>query len=285
METGFKNDISRKNTSDVPRLFTECERQQVLDWLLEDLRADERVAGIVIAGSGSVGFRDRFSDIDLCVAVFNEDEKEAVFTDWKKRLEEKFSILHMCETSNSVVHSGFILLSGFLGVDMFFTSIDKLHARRESWAVAWDRTSKMVEIMQRTWENRKRTDPRRFYQERLDYVWHFIISCAVAVRRGWYWEAVETIGIIRSQAVELAFLCMDMEPKQHHKLDQLPPEFLSRLEGALVKSVGAGEIIRALNCAVDCFFESARALDVKFGMAPAVKLEKDIHEVLQLVEK
>jgi hypothetical protein len=276
--------ISNLNAATTTRFFTPDERQHTLDWLLADLHADERVAGVVIAGSGAFGFRDKLSDIDICVVVLCEDNRVAVYEDWRERVRESFSILHLCETSNPIVRSAFLLLAGFLGVDAFFVSLDNLHARRARWRVAWDRTEKVNEIMLRTWENRKRPDVSDQYVERLDYVWHRIIPCVVAVKRGWLLEALDHLATLRTQATDLAFLSEGVEERHHRQMGQLPAAFLSRLEKSLPRSLDPEEILRALRITMDCFFEPARLLDERLGLESARELEKIMREYLNLVQ-
>ena len=66
-------------------LYTPEERQQVLDTLLNVLKGDGRIAGVLVVGSGAVGFKDDYSDIDLSVVMTSEEDVESVFHDWDFR--------------------------------------------------------------------------------------------------------------------------------------------------------------------------------------------------------
>jgi predicted nucleotidyltransferase len=60
-------------------LFTPQERQQVLNRLLAALQTDPRIVGVLIVGSGTAGFQDDYSDIDLSVVVESEGDVLSVF--------------------------------------------------------------------------------------------------------------------------------------------------------------------------------------------------------------
>ncbi len=62
-------------------------RQATLDKVLAALEADERIIGVLVVGSGAVGFDDDLSDIDLCI-VAADDDAESVFRDRRHRFED-----------------------------------------------------------------------------------------------------------------------------------------------------------------------------------------------------
>lgn len=67
----------------VKDLFSPKDREHVLITVLDKLKSDERLAGVIVVGSGAIGFEDVFSDIDLCVVVEKGENLMAVFADIK----------------------------------------------------------------------------------------------------------------------------------------------------------------------------------------------------------
>ena len=53
-------------------MYTERDRQQLLDTLRGVAERAEGIQGMVLVGSGAYGFRDRYSDLDVVVVVVDE---------------------------------------------------------------------------------------------------------------------------------------------------------------------------------------------------------------------
>jgi predicted nucleotidyltransferase len=73
--------------------FSPEEREEILNRILDALRADERIAGALIVGSGAVGFDDDYSDIDLSVVVAEEDNVHPVFCKYREIFEKLLPII------------------------------------------------------------------------------------------------------------------------------------------------------------------------------------------------
>ena len=52
-------------------MFSVDERERVLNCLVDNLSVLEEITGLIIVGSGALGFRDKYSDIDIAL-VYNE---------------------------------------------------------------------------------------------------------------------------------------------------------------------------------------------------------------------
>lgn len=81
--------------------YTPKERQRTLDCLLDALRADNRLAGVLVAGSGAVGFTDDYSDIDLAVVVKQSEDVKLVFDDWGTTIANLFDVLICAPTQRA----------------------------------------------------------------------------------------------------------------------------------------------------------------------------------------
>jgi hypothetical protein len=63
-------------------VFAPEEREQLRDTLISAARADERVTGAALTGSGSLGAEDRWSDVDLALGIAAGADIAAVIADW-----------------------------------------------------------------------------------------------------------------------------------------------------------------------------------------------------------
>ncbi len=112
-------------------LFSPAERQGTLNRILTALQGDDRIAGVLIVGSGAIGFDDIYSDIDLSVVVAEENNVLPVFREWRTWIKELLPVIHCFETdfgSNNYLY-GF-LLDNFLELDIGFLCLTNLVAKR-----------------------------------------------------------------------------------------------------------------------------------------------------------
>lgn len=264
------------------RLFTPEERQQTLDQMLTALQTDDRIAGVLVVGTGAVGFADRYSDIDLAVVVHTAADAPPVYDYWRAEFKTRLPVRHDFEAPRgpNIFLFG-LLLDHFLEIDASFQCLDNLVARRARWCIAFDRSNRIAEIMQTSWDTREEPDRQEQYLRWLKSIWYYITHVTIHAQRGHLWRAVLDLEDLRHRTVILAGLRHDLETRHYREAHRLPPDFLDALQGTLVTSLDEADIIRALRAAIDCFFHEARALDALFGLNEAPPLETAMWEYLE----
>ena len=241
-------------------LFTHGERQRVLDTLLDALKDDGRIAGALVVGSGAVGFKDDFSDVDLAVVIASEADVEPVFRDWDGKIRALFPVVTRFETHygpNAFLY-GF-LLENFLELDIGFVCLNNLVARRPHWQIAFDRSGKIQSIMEASLVNKFEPKAPDYYQHYLNSVWHYIMHSAICVRRKQSWRAVYYLGMVRQQTLELAGLRLGLETKNFRQVDQLPSDILLPLQQSFPSELNPEKIMHAIQTASQCFFNEVAA--------------------------
>lgn len=241
-------------------LYSPEERQQVLDTLLDALRDDGRIAGVLVVGSGAVGFKDDHSDIDLSVVMTAEEDVEPVFRDWDGRIQALFPVVTRFETHYGP-HSylyGF-LLDNFLELDIGFVCLNNLVAKRPSWQIAFDRSGQIQAIMESSPPPNPAAAAPEQLQQTLQAVWHYIMHSAICLRRAQDWRAIYYLELVRQHTIELAGLRLGLETKNYRQVDQLSADFLLTLQRTLPSDFSRGKIMRALQTAVHCFFNETAA--------------------------
>ena len=258
-------------------------RQSMLDQVLAALQADERIIGVIIVGSGAVGFDDDYSDIDLCI-VCPDDQTLSIYQDWRERFETLLPVIGCSPVTygpNSHLYA--LLLDGFLELDAGFISLGSLAAKRERWKVVFDRSGEIGEIMARTWESRLPTDLGHEYLRRVEGIWHHVLHVGSALQRGQPWKALHYLETIRNRTMELAGLRLGLEMGHFRDADRLPEKLLVELRETMPTQIEDSEIIRALGCAIDCFFREARAYDEMLGLNYCKTLEPSMRVFLGLI--
>ena len=67
-------------------VYSAEERRSVLDLIIDQAKADERIDGCILVGSGSYGFADQYSDIDICMVTGNKIDIPDLSNDWKEKV-------------------------------------------------------------------------------------------------------------------------------------------------------------------------------------------------------
>lgn len=276
---------SRQPTTDNALLFSAEDRQQVLDAMVALLRADARVAGAILVGSGAYGFRDRFSDIDLCVVVTDAEDVFPAFREFGAAIARQLPILQQRESprgNNSYLH--IVLLENYLECDIGFVALDNLRATRKHWQVIYDHSAQLEPLMAASWaETAAPASVRERYQPLLHDSWYYIIHAAVAVRRHEPWRALTMLEDIRRHTIDLRGIRDGYETKMGREVDVLPASFLNRLTASLPTSLDGQEILRALGVAVELFYNEVRELEQLHGGDHATVLQERMTAFVELI--
>ena len=261
--------MSTPSASEAGVFFTPQQRQAALDSLLAAFEADSRIAGVIVVGSGSVGFADEYSDIDLDVVMHAADDVAPVVVEWTARIREMFDVWGQfgVDYAPDSFLRGF-LLANYLELDIGFVYLGNLAAGKWRWRVAFDRSGQIEDIQQRTWAAHQGPDVRAEYEHALGIIWHNVLHVAVAVRRGQVWRAMHDLDTVRQMAIAMAGLRHDLNVKRARYADELPAEFRAALERSLPGSATPEAIMGALQAATECFFSEARGVAQTRGVAP-----------------
>jgi len=268
-------------------LFSEEYRKEILDSLAESFKNDSRIIGAVLFGSGATGFKDKYSDIDISFVVSDENDVETVYMDWESKNKSLFSkIHHFIFTYNQNSRVYLFLLEGFLELDMGFVNLSFLSAETLEWEVIFDRTNQIENLLQKSWLNNQSPDVKDFYFLRLDQIWYSITHVIICLNRNNPWRALLHLQRIHYQTLELASLRLGpgQNVKDFKEIDQLPEDFLDKLQNSLVKDPSPIKIKKALKSAIDCFFDEAQRLDKMLNLNASNNLRIKMEEYISLTE-
>ena len=242
-------------------MFTHSERQGILQQLVQSLKDDNRIVGIVLVGSTAVGFADEYSDIDLIAVVDSQQSTERTFREWVSRLDSDLAPIHRFVASFDEHNflAGF-LLPGCLEIDFGVVNFDALIAKRGRWKVVYDTTGRIEEKLRSSWDKRPQENIHEAGRE-LASVWHYVIQTVISVQRKQLWRALHNLEEVRNRGLHLAGLRRGLVVSHFREIDQLPSEIKREFEQTLVHSVTAEEILRALRWATECFFRELQAIE------------------------
>ena len=261
-------------------MYSEVERQNTLDKLVSVCKSIADVDGLILVGSGACGFTDKWSDIDLSVAVCEEERTRAVWDKLNENILSMFDTLRVSYhqySSDSFLSA--IFLNNFLEIDIGVISVGKLSAKRKEWHVLYDRTGIVSEKMNDTWENRKMPDCNAAVENSLRSIWYHIKNGAFALKRERLYRAAKEIEAIRNEIVEIKALQGNKIAKHFRDVDDMDCPFLERLAGTFPKEVTIDGLTKAFVNSFVLYFDVAK--DSNYNHEKIIKYELRLRELLR----
>jgi hypothetical protein len=202
-----------------------------LDNAVKQLQTDERLRGIAVAGSWNTREMDRFSDLDLIIAVA-DDSFDAVMHE-RPQLAQRLGTYLAGFTGEHVGDARvFICLYGspLLHVDLKFVRLSDFHVRVEDPSIVWQREAELTEAL-------KRADahwPPANLQWIEDRFWIWVHYAACKIGRGELFEAIDFFAFLRTTVLgPLALTAHGQLPRGVRKLETHAPELLEQFFATL----------------------------------------------------
>ena len=205
--------------------------RRFLDSAVARLKADERLLGVAVAGSWNTGEMDRFSDLDLVIAV-TDDAFDAVMLERPSIARGLGDLLSGFTGEHVGEPRVFICLYGppLLHVDLKFVRISDFHDRVEDPEVVWERSGALTGMLSRS---RAHWPPANL-QWIEDRFWTWIHYGACKVGRGELFEAIDFVAFLRTTVLgPLALTARGHLPRGVRKLESNVPELIEQFVGTL----------------------------------------------------
>jgi hypothetical protein len=217
-------------------MFTAEDRGSVQARLLARAEADGAIAGAAFTGSLATGGGDRWSDIDLVLAV--RGELTPVVNQWTRWLYREFGALHHWDLPAGPRIVRVFLLPGWLEVDLTFAPEDQFGPRGPQWRTIFGQPQPL--------EPFPPADPGHL----AGLAWHHALHARICIERGRWWQAEYWISATRDHVITLACLRLGYPAYYAKGAHQLPGDLTAPLEATLVGSLSEAELRRALAAAI-----------------------------------
>ena len=211
-------------------MYTPEERDEVAQRLIDLLGADARVERVELCGSGTTGYTDRWSDVDLFVTVADGVDQLELADSWIPRLYEALPVVHHFAVAFGEHHVRGLLLVNLLEVDLGFQPAVDVEGE-------W---------------------PEPDAESEAGFGWHDVLHAGAAIARGRPWRAQYYIGLLRWRTLTLATDRLGLDFSEYKGVDDLPAELLAPLEDALPRSLERPELHRAATAATQAFLRELR---------------------------
>ena len=237
-------------------MFSIEERGRVRERTLELASSDVRIVAGAEVGSLALGEGDRWSDLDLTFAVADHVSIFDVLLDWTRTLITEFDAVHLFDLPSGASIYRVFFLPGCLQVDLSFTPAAQFGAVGPKFKLLFGSSVSKPHV-----------SPPSPY-ELFGYGVHHALRARFCIERGRYWQAEYWISGVRDYALSLACQRRGLPARYGRGYDDLPSDVHASFEGALVKSIAADELLRALGVAIDALLREAE--DVR-GLAAKVE--------------
>jgi hypothetical protein len=244
-------------------MFTPDDRSRISACVLERARADHRVVGAAVTGSATQDGQDRWSDIDLFLGIADDADRNEVLADWSGWLHRDLGAIHHFDVrAGSTIYRVF-LLPGALELDLAFAPAAEFSARGSQFRLIFGSPAD------------PQNAPAPDVEDLIGRGWHHVLHARASIERGRPWQAEYWISALRDHTLAVACIRFGERTDFAKGVHHLPPEVTASLDDALVRSLDANELRRALQVAVDGFLRELRAVRPEL----AAQLEAALLEV------
>ncbi|MEV5967993.1 hypothetical protein AB0L70_39875 [Kribbella sp. NPDC051952] len=221
--------------------------RQLAEAVVAAAAADPRLLAVVAGGSIATGTSDEYSDLDLVLVCTPEAHQECIAgaKEFAARLDPllaAFTGEHVGEPRLLIALYGPPLAH----VDLKFVTPEQLHDRVEDGVVLWQRDDSVDRAYAESAASYPQPDPQWIE----DRFWVWVHYVAVKIARGELFEAIDSLGAIRSISIApLATYGRTSKPSGVRRLETLAPELLSEFRET-VATVDRDDCLRALKASV-----------------------------------
>jgi predicted nucleotidyltransferase len=208
-------------------MYTKEERNTFFDNTIERLKASRLVEGIVQLGSGVIGYKDEYSDIDLMVAASNAEDVKIT----KDLVRESLSEFNPVYIKEKQLRENVYLLIAFMENSLEFNvSIvprDSLKVKSPRWRVMVDKTGLVSEKMKR--ENDQFNNSTLKYEVNDDAVFEFVY-CALRIekelRRNNFIYSLKMLEMMRDYTLQVQAMNEGKKLHQFKAYETMNPHFV-----------------------------------------------------------
>ena len=235
--------------------------REFINKIIEVISNDTRFVGIALSGSYCENQLDKYSDLDVVLAV------EPNFID--SVMSERMSIANsmgnlLSAFTGEHVSEPRLLICLFqfedlLHVDFKFVALEDAVQRVDEPTVVWEKENRLTQVITQG----KGNYPKPDLQWIEDRFWTWVHYGATKIARGELFEALEFISFLRQTVLgPLAMLHNNLEPKGVRKIENVLPEFSQELSKT-VAQLTTGSMTSALNKSVELYLKLREQLNTK----------------------
>ena len=231
-------------------MFTEADRNELLQELIVRARADPAIDAAALVGSTARGTTDRWSDIDLALGLAHEADVNNTAAAWTRAMSEIVAVADTLDVWAGPVLYRVFLLHDSLQVDLSFWPTGSLAGNgAEPLALVFGQAAAPTPV-----------DPPD-QKATLGWGWLYALHARSAIARGRHWQALQMLEGLRNQVVVLSCLRNGLQTHHGRGVDQLSLNMLTALSRTLPVDLTPTSLTAAYATALELLANEAEHLD------------------------
>ena len=224
-------------------VFDSPDRERARDRLLELAAGDARVVGAALLGSLAHGAGDRFSDLDLMLAVAGRlDDVVAEFT---AAVASELDGVRLFDLPAGPILYRVFLLPGCLQLDLSFVAAASFGASGPRFRLVFGEAAELP------------PPPPRSADDVFGWGAAYARDARACIDRGRLWQARHCLDALRDQALVLACLARGLQTSFGRGFDDLPADTLEQFSDAHARTLERAELRRAFAVALEGLLHGA----------------------------
>lgn len=265
-------------------MYTSVDRERLLRKIEQFTKAIDGVQGLLLVGSGALGFRDQYSDLDVVVVVKNSDHVQAIHDQLCEYLQMEENILKYKVYQHEIdIFVTCFFFDHYLELDLGVWTYEKVKATKPNWIVIFDKDQNQLEnklthsIMPQV-SNHKLNEEA--VDDSLSIIWQFFRSSAIALKRKQYVKAVKDIDFIRNQIIQFICILNDIEYDFDKMIDSIDGPFVQRLKSSYEVCINQESIKKVLFEIMNLYFDVVAVINLEKGNNNKIIIRKFLLAIL-----
>jgi hypothetical protein len=240
-------------------VFTPEARDVLREDLLSMASSDDRIVGGAVLGSLARGDGDEWSDLDIMFAVREDLSEIDVLDDWTTRIGRDLGATKLFDLSSGAAVYRVFLLRNSLELDLSMTPAPEFRPTGPSFSLLFGEAATAS------------VKPDMSIQELFGYAVHHAFHARACIERRRSWQAEYWISALRDHVLHMACRRRGLDGNYGRDFDELPPDVLVPGDGALVRSLEAEELRRALSEAVSLLLRESAEVETVDELKPQLR--------------
>ncbi len=241
-------------------MYTEKERDEVFNYLVDKFSQRKEVLAIIQVGSGAIGYKDKYSDLDFAIVVDDTDIND-IFKKTQEDVNNKYRVFFFDNMKERRLQ--LFLLDNYLELDIGYYTLNTLYARRENFKVVFDKTNQVEDLMKKSWleikEKNKGTTQEVNMKDVISFVdnelWYNVLHSVVAFNRKNKYRCYYELEQIKWYAMDLIAKRNNKESKRYRSIIELDKNELDKIDSLFIYPNNYHELSNYLNKALEIIFE------------------------------
>jgi predicted nucleotidyltransferase len=245
-------------------VFTSQKREQIRAELVTAAERDPRIGAAAHLGSAALGREDRWSDIDLALALAPAADLNQVLADWTARLYRDHGAVASYDVRHGHILYRVFLLDNTLQVDLSFWPPTELRAMGPKFSLIFGAAGEPMPA------------PVPDAKDLIGMAWLYALHVRSSIARSRLLQAEYMLSGMRDNVLALMCKRHEVAAVQGRGLDDLPEQQRARAAQCLACSLEPGELKRAFRDTVGALLEEVRYADSDL----AARLEPPMHSLV-----